>query len=553
MQEHVRIHTGDKPFSCKYCGKRFSHSGSYSSHMNSKKCQSGKLEQASASSPSPVPAAAAALVNDSDATEDANSGADLDLAEAPANTGFPCPPTVPRSMAFNPLLLNPFMMPPNDTKPFDLPITSPMAMATAAARTPNIADTLAGMFSSSAAGDLGRLRQLLETVNATVTRNLLEENLRRWNREIATNNAILDHFSTAEPIPLREDDSESECSGDEEGGPPSVQALNKTHMLTDDQLLILRAHFQQDQKPGKAKVLQIANTLGLTSETVKAWFQSSRSPGRKADAVNLYPNLASVKHEPVQVGNNDLLAAAVRSGMPFLKCLANPIPQSLLFTKYPTPPASTTGSQQSPSPSPHPPTKAETPLDLSTKRPTPSHSPPPLVINSEPESDRETISEEDDETTEEEMELDAEPPQKLVSMPFDPRSPIQDDEIEEVKLHSATETALFVSPLAAKPPPPTTVILNSAKLQFEKLVQEKLVTLSPPVLPPLPPPPCPLEVQLPTQPVEPHFGPRKVSSDAKQVGLTQANNGVYACDQCDKTFTKKSSITRHKYEHSGEN
>ena len=27
--------------------------------------------------------------------------------------------------------------------------------------------------------------------------------------------------------------------------------------------------------------------------------------------------------------------------------------------------------------------------------------------------------------------------------------------------------------------------------------------------------------------------------------------GVFNCDQCDKTFTKKSSITRHKYEHSG--
>ena len=44
---------------------------------------------------------------------------------------------------------------------------------------------------------------------------------------------------------------------------------------------------------------------------------------------------------------------------------------------------------------------------------------------------------------------------------------------------------------------------------------------------------------------------RKKRKSWKQHKL-DCDEGIYACDQCDKIFNKQSSLARHKYEHSGE-
>ena len=67
---------------------------------------------------------------------------------------------------------------------------------------------------------------------------------------------------------------------------------------------------------------------------------------------------------------------------------------------------------------------------------------------------------------------------------------------------------------------------DETKRSFEQMIRDKLVNLTP---------------------------DREVVESVlrRDVRPEDDQSGLFNCDQCDKTFTKKSSITRHKYEHSG--
>ena len=212
----------------------------------------------------------------------------------------------------------------------------------------------------------------------------------------------------------------------------------------------------------------------------------------------------------------------------------SPLPASMVFSKFPAPPSSSSSSllplAPPPPPLPPPPSAVTPPavvcmppeakaavaaaLDLSTKGlSTPSTTPPPLVINSDAE----------DEGTEEEEEEEEE---------IDPRTE------EDQEMNGTADKEEEEEEEEEDEP-------SRAQLDFEKMIHEKLVSLSPSaaaILPSTPLPKARAKEALAAA----------VKGDAADEGPIVAVGGVYQCDQCDKTFTKKSSITRHKYEHSGE-
>jgi hypothetical protein len=86
------------------------------------------------------------------------------------------------------------------------------------------------------------------------------------------------------------------------------------------------------------------------------------------------------------------------------------------------------------------------------------------------------------------------------------------------------------------------------------MVKAKLVTLEPHVEALLPSAPQPLPIALPVAAPDTKMEPDSDGDSPtgnRTNGSSSGSGNVYYCDLCDKTFNKKSSITRHKYEHSG--